>query len=138
MAKHHPDLIFCRKQAGVGETASMAAAPWVGAVLGVGESGFHLSPRSCSEAPRFPPSAGSVGARRFLASNEKAGERRGAPGAGGPGGVRRNSWSRAREGLQEGVALGNVRLRWRKSLFAVPASVPTPNSRMFFYSSSES
>lgn len=58
MAKHHPDLIFCRKQAGVGETASRAAALWVGVGLGVGESGFHLFPRSCLGGATFPAFAG--------------------------------------------------------------------------------
>lgn len=135
MAKHHPDLIFCRKQAGVGEAASRAAAPWVGAVLGVGESGFHLSPRSCLGGATFPAFGGRAG---FWPPMES---RRGSAwGAGGgwPGWGPETLLVQGLAGASGRCGFGKWEAEVDEIALCIPASVPTPNSRMFFYSASES
>lgn len=105
MAKHHPDLIFCRKQAGVGETASMPAALWVGVVVGAGELGVPVSSWGLAlEVPRFPPHGG-IGARAFVACDEKwwraCWER-----AAGEGSRETPRLPRTWKELREGVGLG--------------------------------
>lgn len=109
MAKHHPDLIFCRKQAGVGEPASMPAALWVGVVLGAGELGVPVSSSSlASEVSHFPPHGG-IGARGFVAFDEKRWRACWEREAGGRVGSRETlrllkTWKE----LQEDVGLGSL------------------------------
>lgn len=141
MAKHHPDLIFCRKQAGVGETASMPAALWVGVVLGAGGSWELGVPVSSSgftlEMPHFPP-YGGIGARGFVACDEKrwracSGTQRR---AGGRGGVQRNSEiAQDLEGASGGCGFGKfMGKREMRSLrtYCSPCSCPPFQDRGCF------
>ncbi|XP_022280080.1 PHD finger-like domain-containing protein 5A isoform X1 [Canis lupus familiaris] len=63
MAKHHPDLIFCRKQAGVGEAASCPGCLSGDCIRSWGVRGSHLILRVLSlkrQVSRLTPSEDCV------------------------------------------------------------------------------
>lgn len=72
MAKHHPDLIFCRKQAGVGEYRTLTwgwaavRARWVP----FGPAGCRSGPRA--HLPALPPALRARGSWRALQRRDEA------------------------------------------------------------------